>query len=103
MTEFELEQRRASRQLKCFSAGQLVRKIMGLPDPRPGTDAARIEEVRQAALSGLAESRAALQALLAKGIITEEERQDFLDWGYDSILAQLHAGRASKVMEAGRG
>ena len=103
MTEFELEQRRASRQLKCFSAAQLERKIKGLPEPKPHTDAMRIEEVRQAALSGLAESRAALQALIAKGIITEDERQDFLDWGYDSILAQLSAGRASRVMEAGRG
>lgn len=103
MTPFELEQRRGARQMKCFSAAQLVRKIMGLSEPRPFTDAARIEEVRQAALAAMAEARAAMRALKVKGHITEAEEQDFLDWGYDSILQQLHAGHARKVTEAGHG
>lgn len=103
MTEFELEQRRASRQLMVFEAGRQVRLIMGIPDPKMGTDAAKIEEVRQAALSALADARACMRALRVKGIITEAEEQDFLDYGYHSILAQLQAGRAKKVMEAGHG
>lgn len=103
MNQFELEQRRASRQLKVFEAGRLVRKIMGVPEPRQGTDAMKIEEVRQAALSALADARACMKALRVKGIISEEEEQDFLDYGYDSILQQLHAGRAAKVTEAGHG
>lgn len=103
MNQFELEQRRASRQLKCFVAAKMVREIMGLPDPRPGTDAARVEEVRQAALSAMADARACMRALKVRGFITEAEEQDFLDWGYDSILAQLEAGRAAKVLEAGHG
>lgn len=103
MTEFELQQRRASRQLKVFEAGRLVRRIMGIPDPKMGTTDAKVEEVRQAALSALADSRACMRALRVKGIITETEEQDFLDFGYDSIIEQLHAGKAAKIVEAGHG
>lgn len=103
MTPFELEQRRAARQMKCYQAGQLVRRLTNQADPRPGTTDERCEHVRQAALGAIAEARGMMELLKRKGIATEAEVQDALDFGYDNLLAQLSAGKARQVLEAGHG
>lgn len=98
---FDVQQRRAARQLKAFHAAMLIRKMMGWPDPKSHSLEARMEEVRIAALSAVAEGRACMRALETKGIVSSQEVQDHLDWGYESILAQISAGMANKVQEAG--
>lgn len=100
---FDHQQRRGARQLKAFEAAMMIRKLMGWSDPKPHSIEARMEEVRIAALSAIAEARATMHALEAKGILTPAEVQDHLDWGYDSILSQISAGLTAKVHEAGHG
>lgn len=99
MTPFEIEQRRAQRQLKCFQAAKLIQSRLG---GKAGDTNERLEHVRIAALSAVAECRATMHALVVKGIATEREVQEFLDWGYDNLLDQLH-GAVRQVQEVGRG
>lgn len=84
MTPFEIEQRRTQRQMKAFQAARLIKERLG-----PTTDAESLEHVRIAALSAVAECRAAMHALVTKGLASPREVQDYLDFGYDSILEQL--------------
>jgi|SRR6266481_2352258 len=99
MTPFELEQRRATRQMKVFEAARVIRAKLG------GGIAVseRVEHVRVAALSAVAESRATMHALVVKGIATDREVQEFLDWGYDSVLEQVSGYGGAQVKEVGNG
>ena len=103
MNTFEIEQRRAGRQMKCYRAGEMVRELMGISRPQAGSTREAIEQVRQAALSAVAEARATMHLLVLKGIASDAEVQDALDWGYDSLLQQIGDGGARKVLEAGHG
>lgn len=98
LTEFE--RRRIQRQQMCFQAGMLIRDKLG---GSIGPIEERLEHVRIAALGAVAEARSVMHALIAKGLITEREREDFLDLGYQSLLAQISSGQGGKVFEAGNG
>lgn len=91
--------RRAARALKAVMAGRLIAERLG-----PMTSSAKVEEVRIACLGAVAECRGIWDFLIARGIATEEQRQDFLDRGYDSVLEQVQ-GAASKIFvhDAGNG
>lgn len=98
MTPFELNQRRLARQQKCFYAGTIIREKLG---GSIGPIEERLEHVRIAALGAVAESRAVMHALRLKGLISEREEQDCLDWGYQNLLEQVAAGQGSKIFEEG--
>lgn len=93
-------ERRIARQQKCFQAAILIRQKMG---GSAGPVEERMEHVRVAALGAVAEARAVMHVLKLKGLITERDEQDALDWGYDSLLAQLNAGQGARIFEAGHG
>lgn len=82
--------RRRLRQLKVVHAAELIRVRMG-----PGAN--NVDDIRIAALSAIAEARGVWAFLIAKGIATERERQDFLDHGFDSILDQVE-NAAAQIM-----
>lgn len=93
-------ERRVMRQQKCFQAAIIIREKLG---GSSGPVEERMEHIRVAALGAVAEARSVMHALRVKGLITEREEQDALDWGYESLLAQLSAGQGAKVFEAGHG
>ena len=78
MTPFELNQRRIGRQQKCFQAALIIREKLG---GSVGPIEERLEHVRVAALSSVAEARAVMHAVRLKGLISEREEQECLDWG----------------------
>lgn len=90
------DQRRSARQVKVVMAGRQINKMLG---PRSSRDA--IEDIRVAALGAVAEARAVMFALRAKGFITEAEEQDFLDWGYASMLDQVSNAAGKIFVETG--
>jgi hypothetical protein len=90
------EQRRAGRQMKIVMAGRKINQMLG-----PRTSADRIEDIRVAALGAVAEARAVMMALVAKGILTEAEREDFLDMGYTSVLDQVSNAAGKIFVESG--
>lgn len=96
MTPFELHQRRLMRQQKCFQSATLIREKLG---GALGPIEERLEHVRVAALGAVAEARSVMHALRLKGLITEREEQDCLDWGYQSLLQQVAYGDSAKIFE----
>lgn len=86
------EERRKSRQLKAVTAGMTIAKQLGGLDTRES-----VEHVRIAALGAVAECRALWMFLKDKGLATEAQYQDYLDKGYDMLLAQVDA-KASEIM-----
>lgn len=96
----EFDRRRIARQQLCFQAGVIIRDKLG---GSLGPIEERLEHVRIAALGAVAESRAVMHALVAKGLITEREREDFLDLGYQSLLAQITNGQGAQVFDPGHG
>lgn len=86
------EGRRRARQLKAVMAAQTIAQRLG-----PGTAKDRVEEIRIACLSAVAEARSVWDFLLSKRIATEAEHQDFLDRGFESVLAQVQ-GRAAEIL-----
>lgn len=97
ITDFEKTQRRAARQMKCFHAAMMIKSRL---DGSTKTDE-RLEHVRIAALGAVAEARAVLHAMVLKGVLTDREAQDCLDWGYDDLLAQIGGGLGAKIFEEG--
>lgn len=93
-------ERRVMRQQKCFQAAIIIREKLG---GSSGPVEERMEHIRVAALGAVAEARSVMHALRVKGLITDREEQDALDWGYESLLAQLSAGQGAKVFEVGHG
>lgn len=98
MTAFELAQRQMARSQLCFQAGVLIRDRLG---GSIGPIEERLEHVRIAALSSVAEARAVMHALKLKGILTDAEEQDCLDFGYRNLLDQITAGLGAKIFEEG--
>jgi len=96
----EFDRRRIVRQQMCFQAGLIIREKLG---GSMGPIEERLEHVRIAALGAVAEARSVMHALVAKGLITEREREDFLDLGYQSLLAQISNGQGAKVFDPGHG
>jgi hypothetical protein len=92
----EFARRRIARQQMCFQAATIIRDKLG---GSIGPIEERLEHIRVAALGSVAESRAVMHALVAKGLITEREREDFLDLGYQSLLAQITNGQGAKVFD----
>lgn len=88
--------RRHARQMKAVQAGMAIARQVGGLDVRES-----VEHVRIAALSSIAESRAVWAFLLERGIATEKQHQDYLDKGFDSVLAQIE-GKAAEVMVVGK-
>lgn len=86
------EGRRKSRQMKAVAAGMIIARQVGGLDTREC-----LEHVRIAALSAIAESRAMWAFLIERGMATEKQRQDYLDKGFDSVLAQVE-GKAAEIM-----
>lgn len=100
MSEFEKNERRKARQMKCFQAGMLIREKLG---GSAGDTEERLEHVRVAALGAVAEAWAVMHVLRLKGVISEREEQAALDWGYDQLLARVSAGAAQHSLESGHG
>jgi hypothetical protein len=92
MSEFEKKQRQLNRISMVFNACVMVRDSLG---GSAGKLEERMEHVRVAAVGAECAARAVMVALLAKGIITEEEQQDFLDMGCRSVLDQITAAVAA--------
>jgi hypothetical protein len=93
------EQRRSARQMKAVMAARKINQMLG---PRSSRDA--VEDIRVASIGAVAEARAVMQAMIAKGLISEAEREDFLDAGYTSVLDQV-SNAAGKIFveSAGNG
>jgi hypothetical protein len=89
------DERRRTRQFKAVQAGQLIRQRLGALDTRDS-----VEHVRIASLAAIAETRALWRFLLESGLATEAQREDYLDKGYQEILAQVEAS-ASKIYVEG--
>lgn len=86
------EERRKSRQMKAMVAGMTIAQRLGGIDTREA-----VEHVRIAALGAVAECRAVWMFLKDRGLATEEQYQDYLDKGFDSVLAQVE-GKAAEIM-----
>lgn len=84
--------RRKTRQLKVVSAGMLIAERLGTQDTKQA-----VTEVRIAALAAVAESRSVWMYLKDRGLATESQYQDYLDKGYDEVLAQVE-GKASEIL-----
>lgn len=87
--------RRHSRQLKAVMAGMKIRERLGNIDTRDA-----VEHVRIAALASVAECRAVWRFLIERGIATEDMRENYLDRGYDEVLAQVD-GKAAEIYVEG--
>ncbi len=98
MTEFQRLQRQSTRQAKVFSAHQMITRQTGQVGAQESAMFAQI-----AALGAAAEAKGVMHALVAKGIITLDEQQDFLDMGVKSLLDQISGGAGVRVDEVGHG
>lgn len=93
-------ERRKARQMKAVMAGMKIRERLGAIDTREA-----VEHVRIAALASVAECRALWRFMLERGIATQAEYEDYLDKGYDDVLAQVD-GKAAEIYvegQSGRG
>jgi hypothetical protein len=85
------DERKKVRQMHLAGAAITLReRFRGLPGSDP------MFELLVVALGAEAGNRALMHALLAKGLITERERQDFLDAGTRDLCDQVH-GQATKI------
>lgn len=82
-------QRRALRQHKAVQAALLIEQKLG------GNGSRKVEDIRIAALSSIAEARSVWDFLVSKGLATAEQREDFLDKAFDDLLAQIETAAAS--------
>lgn len=89
------EDRRRARQLKAVMAGQLIQRRLGAIDTREA-----VEHVRIASLAAIAECRAMWRFMIERGLATEAQREDYLDKGYDEVLAQIE-GKAAEIYVEG--
>lgn len=96
MSHFQRQQRQATRQARVFNAHQLITKQTGNVSTK---DSAMFAQI--AALGAAAEAKGVMHALVAKGIITSDEQQDFLDMGVKSLLDQITGGSGVRVDEVG--
>ena len=89
------ELRRRGRQMKAVMAGQLIAKRLGALNTHES-----VEHVRIASLASIAECRALWRFLIERGMATEAQREDYLDKGYDEVLAQVE-GKAAEIYVEG--
>lgn len=90
----DLEARRKGRQLKIVTAAMTIRRRVGK---------ATAEEAMVATMGTVSEMKGLWQCLLDKGLVTETQRQDYLDRGADELLRQVE-GKASELqLEVGGG
>ena len=87
MADSDTERRRKSRAFKIFNLSMLMERRIGKAD---------VMQVQQTGLAIIAEMKGLWQALLDKGIITEAQRQDYLDRGVDSLAHQVES-KASEI------
>ena len=80
-------ERQRARSLKVFIAANKIRERVGV---------LKVEEAHMATLAGIAEMKGVWQCLLDHGMISEEERQNYLDRGVDALLEQVDS-QASKI------
>lgn len=78
--------------MKAAMAGLSIARRLGGIDTKES-----VEHVRIAALAAVAECRALWMFLKDRGIATPAEYEDYLDKGYDSVLAQVQ-DKASEIM-----
>jgi len=88
------EGRRKTRQMKAVMAGMTIQKRLGAMESREA-----VEHVRIASIAAIAECRALWAFLVERGIATEEQREDYLDKGYDSVLTQIDDKAAELYVE----
>jgi hypothetical protein len=86
------EARRKARQLKVVCAGMKIQERLGAIGTREA-----VEHVRIAALASIAECNALWLFLKERGLATEEQYQDYLDKGYEGVLAKVD-GKAAELM-----
>jgi hypothetical protein len=93
------DDRKRARQLQLATAAMTLKeRFKGLPGSDP------LFELLTVALGAEAATRGVMHALVAKGLITERERQDFLDAGVRDLCDQVHSqGQKIDVVEAGHG
>jgi hypothetical protein len=89
----ELERRKA-RQMKAVVAAMKIAQMQG------GLDVTEnMQHIRIAALGSLAETRGLWQFLIDRGMATEKQRQDYLDKGYDQMLAQIDSAAGAVMLQ----
>lgn len=87
-------ERRKARQMKAVVAAMKIKDMQG------GFDVGQnMDHVRIAALGAVAECRGLWAFLIARGMATEKQRQDFLDKGYDEMLAQIDAVAGAVMLQ----
>lgn len=91
-------ERRKARQMKAVIAAAKVKDMQGGLDVDQNMD-----HVRIAALGAVAECRGLWAFLIARGLATEKQRQDFLDRGYDDMLAQIDSAASAVLLDTSRG
>lgn len=80
----DYEDRRRARQMMVVHACMIISEKLGDQSPK---DAA--SEIRVSAVAAIAEARSVWEFLLARGLATEEQRQDALDRAYRGLLGQV--------------
>lgn len=89
----QFDDRRKVRQL------QIVAGAMKIAQRSPATDLRQLcEEMRVVCLSAEAGNRALWLFMLAKGFVTEAERQDWLDRGVMDLLDQIE-GKSAELTQ----
>jgi hypothetical protein len=81
------DERHRARALKIVGAANLIRRRVGNSTP---------EELQIAQLATISEMKGLWQALLDKALITEEQRQGYLDRGAQELLNQIES-HASQI------
>jgi hypothetical protein len=89
--------RRKARQMKAVTAGMLIQQRMGGGNPDD-----RIAETRIAALAAVAECRALWRFMRERGLATEQQYEDYLDKGYDEVLAQVESAATDILVHDGK-
>ena len=82
--------RRKARAFKAVMAADKIASRVGRTD---------VVHVQQTVLAVVAECNAIWKALLDRNLITEDQRQDYLDWGMADLLAKID-GKANEVIVA---
>jgi hypothetical protein len=90
--------RRRNRQMKAVMAGMKIRERLGSIDTRDS-----VEHVRIASLAAISETRALWRFMIERGFATEAQREDYLDKGYDEVLAQVEGKAAEIYVEGAQG
>jgi len=96
------EDRRKSRQIKLVAGAMQLRERYAAIT---ATTDAKLDEMRLVCLSAEAGNRALWLFMKAKGMVSEAERQDWLDKGVNDLLDQINGRQEQPIttFEAGDG